>query len=91
MVSMLVLSVEGCGFNGWMGQTKDIKIGVYCFFAKHTALKSKTGCPRVTIMCLSKVAYIPADCCDNLKKSKNQMSIVWETILCRHTLSVHVD
>ena len=34
MVSMLASSVEGCGFDPWLGQTKEIKIGICCFSAK---------------------------------------------------------
>ena len=42
MVSMLALSVEGCGFDPWSGETIEIKIGFCCFSAKHAALKSKS-------------------------------------------------
>ena len=42
MVSMLASSAEGHGFHPRPGQTKDIKIGICCFSAKHTAFRSKT-------------------------------------------------
>jgi hypothetical protein len=41
MVSMLASSVVDHGFEPWSGQTKDYKIGICCFFAKHTALRRK--------------------------------------------------
>jgi hypothetical protein len=42
MVSMLALSVVDHGFEPRLGQTKDYKIGICCFCAKHTALRSKS-------------------------------------------------
>jgi hypothetical protein len=42
MVSMLTSSVVDRGFDLWSGQTKDYKIGVCCFSAKHAALRSKS-------------------------------------------------
>ena len=42
MVKVLALSTEGPRFHPWPGQTKDIKIGIYCFSAKHAALMSKS-------------------------------------------------
>ena len=41
MVRMLTSSVVYRGFNPRSGQTKDCKIGMRCFSAEHTALKSK--------------------------------------------------
>jgi hypothetical protein len=41
MISLLVLSVVERGFEHWSGQTKDYKIGICCFSAKHTALRRK--------------------------------------------------
>ena len=38
MVSLLALSVVDRGFEPRSGQTKDYKIGIFCFSAKH-ALK----------------------------------------------------
>ena len=42
MVSVLASSVVDRGFEPWSGQTKDYKIGICCFSAKHTALKRKS-------------------------------------------------
>jgi hypothetical protein len=39
--SVLALSMVDCGFDTWSGQTKDNKIDICCFSAKHTALRSK--------------------------------------------------
>jgi hypothetical protein len=36
------MSVVECGFEPWSGQTKDFKIGICCFSAKHTALWKKS-------------------------------------------------
>jgi hypothetical protein len=49
MVSNLPSSVVDCGFEPWLGQSKDYKIGICCFCAKHIALGGVT--------CLS------TDCC----------------------------
>jgi hypothetical protein len=38
MVSVLASSEVDRGFDPRSGQTKDYKIGIYCFFAKHAAL-----------------------------------------------------
>ena len=42
MVSMLTLSVVDCVFKSWSDQTKDYKIAICYFSAKHVALKSKS-------------------------------------------------
>ena len=42
MVSVLVSSAEGRGFDPRPGNTKDFKIGICCFPAKHAALRSKS-------------------------------------------------
>ena len=42
MVSMLALSAVDHRFDPWSGQTKDYKIGIYCFSAKHAALSRKS-------------------------------------------------
>jgi hypothetical protein len=39
---MLVSSVVDHGFKPRSGQTKDHKIGIWCFSAKHTALRRKS-------------------------------------------------
>jgi hypothetical protein len=41
MVSMLASSVVDPGIEPWLGQTKDCKMGICCFSAKHAALRSK--------------------------------------------------
>ena len=42
MVSKLPSSVLDHGFEPRSGQTKDYKIGICCFFAKHTTLRRKS-------------------------------------------------
>jgi hypothetical protein len=41
MVSRLASSVEDCGFEPRLGQTKDYKIGICCFCAKHATLRKR--------------------------------------------------
>ena len=41
MVSVFVSSAVGRGFESRSGQTKDYKIGMCCFSAKHVALRRK--------------------------------------------------
>jgi hypothetical protein len=42
MVRVLASSAVDCGFEPRSGQTKDYKIGICCFSAKHTALRRKS-------------------------------------------------
>ena len=42
MVSVLASSAIDHGFKPWSGQTKDYKIGICCFSAKHAALWRKS-------------------------------------------------
>jgi hypothetical protein len=42
MVSVLTLSAVDRGFEPWSGQTKDYKIGICCYPAKHAALRRKS-------------------------------------------------
>ena len=42
MVSVLASSVVDHGFEPQSGQTKDYKIGICCFCAKHAALRRKS-------------------------------------------------
>ena len=42
MVSVFPSSMVDHGFESWSGQTEDYKIGIYCFSAKHTALRRKS-------------------------------------------------
>ena len=47
MVSMLSASAVDRGFKPRSGQTKDYKISIYCFSAKHVVLsRSKDGLAR---------------------------------------------
>jgi hypothetical protein len=52
----VMVSAVDRGFKPWSGQTKDYKIGICCFFARHTAVKkkgvrAKTGWLGIGIMC----------------------------------------
>jgi hypothetical protein len=42
MVSVLASRAVDRGFEPWWGQTKDYKIGICCFSAKHASLRSKS-------------------------------------------------
>jgi hypothetical protein len=42
MVSVFASSAVDRGFEPWSDQTKDYKIGICCFSAKHIALRSKS-------------------------------------------------
>ena len=42
MVSVFAMSAVDCGFKPRSGQTKDCKIGICCFSAKHVALRRKS-------------------------------------------------
>ena len=42
MVSVLTSSAVDRGFEPRSGQTRDFKIGIYCFSAKHAALRRKS-------------------------------------------------
>jgi hypothetical protein len=42
MVSVLASSAGDRGLKPWSGQTKDFKIGICCFSAKHAALRRKS-------------------------------------------------
>ena len=42
MVGMLAWSAADRWFKPQSGQTKDYKISICCFFAKHTVLRSKS-------------------------------------------------
>ena len=41
MISMLVSSAVDRGCEPWSGKTKDYRIGICCFSAKHAALRRK--------------------------------------------------
>ena len=57
MVCMLTSSAVDHGFEPRSGQTKDYKIGICYFSAKHT------GWLGIRIMCLSGETCLPVDCC----------------------------
>ena len=64
MVSVFVSSAVDRWFESLSGQTKDYKIGMCCFSAKHTALqRAKTGWLGIRIMCPSGATCLPADYC----------------------------
>jgi hypothetical protein len=42
MASLLALGVVDFGFKPWSNETKINKLGICCFSAKHTALRSKS-------------------------------------------------
>ena len=42
MVSVLASSVVECGFEPQLVNTKDYRIGIFCFYAKHAALRRKS-------------------------------------------------
>ena len=42
MVNVVASSAVDRGFKPWSGQTKDYKIGICCFSAKHAALRKKS-------------------------------------------------
>ena len=65
MISVLASNAVDHGFESRSGQTKDYKIGICCFSAKHAALKrrAKTGWLGIRIMYQSGVTLLPAGCC----------------------------
>ena len=63
MVSMLALSVVDCGFEPWSGQTKDYKICICCFSARHAGERAKTGSLGIKTMYPGGATCLPADCC----------------------------
>ena len=65
MVSMLTSSVVDHGFEPWAGQTKDYKIGICSFPAKHASLsrKNKYRLAKIRIMCQSGATCLSPDCC----------------------------
>jgi hypothetical protein len=65
MVSMLTLSAVYCGFEPWLGQTKDYKIGICSLSFKYKALrrKSKDWLARNQNNVSSGVTCLSTDCC----------------------------
>ena len=62
MVSVIALSAVDRGFEPLSGQTKDYKIGICCFSAKHASLRSKSK-DWLARMCPSGATWLSADCC----------------------------
>ena len=59
MVTMLASS----GFEPWSGQRTDYTICIFCFSAKHAALRKTTGWFGSRIMCLSRATCLSTDWC----------------------------
>ena len=67
MVSVLASGAVDRGFGHRSGQTKDRKIDICCFSAKHEAVrrKSKDRFLGIRIMCPSGTSCLSADCCSS--------------------------
>ena len=63
MDCVLVSRAVNHGFKTQLCQTKDYKIGIYCFSVKHGAFRSKTGWLGIIIICLSGSTCLTMDCC----------------------------
>ena len=67
MLGVLAPTAVDRGFERRSGSTKDYKIGIYCFSAKHAALsrKSKDWLPRnqENVSEWNDMYSLPADCC----------------------------
>ena len=67
MISVLPSSAVDRGFEPRSDQTKDYKIGICFFSAKHAGLrktsKFKTGWLGIRILCPSGPTCLSADCC----------------------------
>ena len=59
MVNMLASSAVDHGFKPQSGQTKNYKIGICCFSAKHAALRRKS----TDWLCPSEVTCPSMECC----------------------------
>ena len=67
MVRVLAPRVVDRWFEPRSGQTKDYKIDIYCFSAKHAALRRKSkdwtvSCLGIRVMCPSGPKCLSADC-----------------------------
>jgi len=65
-INGIMVSAVDHGFEPQSGQTKDYKIGICCFSAKHAALRRKTkdcGWLGICLMCLSGPTCLSEDCC----------------------------
>jgi hypothetical protein len=68
---MLASNALDRGFESRSGKTKDKKIGICCFSAKHAALRRKSKdwliLKQIRIMCQSGPTFLSADrCCSEL-------------------------
>ena len=81
MVSVLASSEVDRRFESRSGQTKDYKIGICCFSAKHAALrrKSKDWLLGIRITCPSGATCLPADCCFCGLVLKRSNSACWSS------------
>ena len=61
MVSVLTRSAVDHRFKPLSGQTKDYKIGICCFSAKHAGERVKTGWLGIGIMFPSGATCLPTD------------------------------
>ena len=50
-------------FEHRSNQTKDYRIGICCFSAKHEGARAKTGWHGNRIMCWDELTYLPTNCC----------------------------
>ena len=62
MISVLASSAVDRGFQPRSGQTKDFKIDIYCFSAKHAALRRKSK-DLFALNLPSEATSQYADCC----------------------------
>ena len=75
MVSVFAWSAEGRGFDHWLGQTKDIKMGIFCFSVKHAAFRSKSKDSSAQGLKLFVWLKWTADCCSTCLSSTMQGSL----------------
>ena len=70
-------------FEHWLGQTKDFRISICCYSAKHTALRRKINLNR--IMYLSGATCLSMDCCFSelvVSKSSKADIIISSKVTC---------
>ena len=73
MVSVLVSNAVDRVFEPRSGQTKDYKIGIFCFSAKHAAL-------GIRILCSSGATCLSMDCCFIEQALCKSNSAYWSSI-----------
>ena len=81
IVSMLTLSTVDRGFESRSAQTKDYKIGICSFSAKHAALRrmSKDGFSRNQITCPCGATCLPTHCCFSELALWKYNSVCWSS------------